>query len=356
MLLERLDLLNVRNIAAAQLRLCAGANLLVGPNGAGKTALLEAVYLLFCGRSFRSNRTEGLVRHGETGLSVAATCRDAQLGEVRLVHRRDRGRLELRRDAQVVRQTSAVAALLPIQLLLPDVAELVFGLPALRRQWLDWGAFHGQPAYAATHRRYLRALRHRNVLLREGELATLPQWTGQVAELGEEVAMARRAYFEEVTPMVAECLAALDPGVAVEAGYEPGWTTVSLADALAQGLERDIRTGTTNAGPHRGDVRIVAEGQAAAGILSRGQGKIVASALRLAQARHLMASERPSLFLIDDVGAELDATHSERFFSLLGEMGCQILATSARHEAPRAMSELRTRLFHVEHGQFHTDD
>ena len=194
------------------------------------------------------------------------------------------------------------------------------------------------------------------MLLREGELATLPQWTGQVAELGEEVATARRAYFKEVTPMVAECLATLDPGVAVEAGYEPGWSTGSLVDALGQGLERDIRTGTTNAGPHRGDVRIVAEGQAAAGILSRGQGKIVASALRLAQARHLMASERPSLFLIDDVGAELDATHSERFFSLLGEMGCQILATSARPEAARAMSELRTRLFHVEHGQFHTDD
>ena len=356
MQLERLDLLNVRNIAAAQLRLCAGVNLLVGPNGAGKTALLEAVHLLFCGRSFRSNRTEGLVRQGETGLSVAATCRDAQLGEVRLVHRRDRGRVELRRDAQVVRQASAMAALLPIQLLLPDVAELVFGLPAVRRQWLDWGAFHGQPAYAATHRRYLRALRHRNALLREGELATLPQWTEPVAELGEQVAAARRTYFEQVAPMVAECLATLDPGAVVTTSYEPGWPAGSLADALAQGLARDVRTGTTNAGPHRGDVRIAVEGQAAAGVLSRGQGKIVASALRLAQARHLMASEKPSLFLIDDVGAELDAAHSERFFGLLGEMACQILATSARPEAAGAMRELPTRLFHVEHGQFRAED
>ena len=356
MLLERLDLLNVRNIAAAQLRLHTGVNLFVGANGAGKTALLEAVHLLFCGRSFRSNRTESLVRHGETGLSVAAVCRDEQLGALRLAHRRDRGRVELRRDAQPVRQASAIAALLPIQPLLPDVAELVFGLPALRRQWLDWGAFHAQPAHAATLRRYLRALRHRNALLREGEMATLAQWTEQVAELGEQVAAARRAYFEQVAPTVKECLMALDAGVEVTASYEPGWPLGRLTDALAQGLERDVRTGTTNTGPHRADVRIAAQGQAAAGVLSRGQGKIVASALRLAQARHLMANEKPSLFLIDDVGAELDAAHSERFFGLLGEMACQILATSARPEAAGAMSELPTRLFHVEHGEFRTQD
>lgn len=352
MLLERLDLLNVRNIAAAELDLHPRANLFAGPNGAGKTALLEGVHLLFCGRSFRTNRAETMVRHGEDQLRVTAGCSDPRQGAVRLTHLRDRGRAELRRNSELVRRASTVAALLPVQALLPDLGDLVFGLPAARRRWLDWGAFHMAPAHVANLRSLSRALRHRNALLRSGELATLPQWTEQVAAFGEQVAAARQRYFGEIEEAVQVCLAALDPGVPVAAHYQSGWDEGSLAEALASSEERDIRTGTTNTGPQRADLRLVCEGQPAAVVLSRGQGKIVASALRLAQARELIDRNKPTLFLIDDVGAELDQVHSERFFGLLGDMACQILATSARPVAVDALGALPTRMFHVEHGQF----
>lgn len=350
MLLERLDVQNVRNIASAELTLDTGVNLLIGPNGAGKTAVLEAVHLLFCGRSFRTNRSESLVRRGEAHMSVAASCRDEGLGAVRLGHLRDRGRVELRRDGQLVRQASALAALLPIQLLLPDLGELVFGGPAGRRQWLDWGAFHGQPDHAGTLRAYLRALRHRNALLRRGELATLAPWSEQVAALGERVAAARCRYFEEAAPAVHRCLGVLNENVALTVRYDAGWEGGKLASALAASLERDVRTGATNAGPHRADLHLLSDGEPAAAVLSRGQGKVVASALRLGQAQNLMATSKPSLFLIDDVGAELDVDHSERFFGVLGEMACQILATSARLDSTHALRALPTRMFHVEHG------
>lgn len=356
MLLERLDVLNVRNIASAQLTLHTGVNLFVGANGAGKTALLEAVHLLFCGRSFRTSRSEGLVRRGEDRLSVAVRGRDEQLGAVRLGHLRDRGRVELRRNGQPVRQASALAALLPIQLLLPDLGELVFGAPASRRQWLDWGTFHSQHDHAETLRAYLRALRHRNALLRRGELATLAPWSEQVATLGERVALVRQQYFEQVASTVHRCLAALNKGIAVTVRYDAGWRGGALASALAASAERDARTGATSPGPHRADLHILSHGQPAAAVLSRGQGKIVASALRLAQAQHLMASAKPSLFLIDDVGAELDDDQSKRFFGVLGEMACQILATSVRLDSTRALQALPTRMFHVEHGRVQAGD
>ena len=352
MLLERLELLNVRNIGAAQLELHPRANLFVGPNGAGKTALLEAVHLLFCGRSFRTNRAETMVRQGEDELRVATACCDPQQGAVRLACLRGRGRAELRRNEAPVRRASTVAALLPVQALLPDLGDLVFGLPATRRRWLDWGAFHWEPAHAANLRSFSRALRHRNALLRSGELATLPQWTEQVATFGEQVAAARERYFGQIQAAVQACLSALDAGVAVVASYQSGWEDGSLAEALAGSEERDVRTGTTNAGPQRADLRLACQDQPAAVILSRGQGKIVASALRLAQARELIDRQKPTLFLIDDVGAELDQAHSERFFALLGDMACQILATSARPVAADALAALPTRMFHVEHGRF----
>lgn len=356
MLLERLDVLNVRNIASAQLTLHAGVNLFVGPNGAGKTALLEAVHLLFCGRSFRTSRSESLVRRGEDRLSVGASCRDDGLGAVRLGHLRDRGRVEQRRDGQPVRLASALAALLPIQLLLPDQADLVFGAPGSRRQWLDWGTFHSRHDHALTLRAYQRALRHRNVLLRRRDLATLGPWSEQVADLGERVDLARRRHFEDVSATVHRCVAGLNAEVGITVRYDAGWEGGALASALAANLERDTRTGATSVGPHRADLHIFSHGQPAAAVLSRGQGKIIASALRLAQAQHLMGSAKRSLFLIDDVGAELDDDHGRRLFGSLGEMACQILATSVRLESARALRALPTRVFHVEQGEVRAPD
>lgn len=352
MIVERLDVENVRNIESGHLEFDPGVNLLVGPNGAGKTAILEALHLIFRGRSFRTARTEGLVRHGQDRLAVGVGGRDVAQGLVRLSYVRHRGRVELARDGRTIRQSSVVAALQPIQLLLPDVADLVFGPPAERRQWLDWGAFHVKHDHANRLRDYLRALRHRNALLRGDDLQTLSAWTERVAELGEVVAQTRRDYFEEIETDVQGCLAAL--GLEVELGmdYLPGWKGTNLLETLGQQLERDVKSGMTNAGPHRADIIIKCGHDDAAQVLSRGQGKVVASALRLGQARYLAASGERSLFLIDDVGAELDRVHNERLAAVLDDLDCQIVATSAHPDAGEHLTGVRKgRWFHVKQGQ-----
>ena len=359
MIVERLDVQNVRNIEVAHLELGPGLNLLVGPNGAGKTALLEAAHLLIRGRSFRTGRTVGLLRHGQSRMIVGMGCRDPLTGTTRLSYGREgKGRAELRRDGAIVRQASEIAALLPIQLLLPDVSEIVFGGPAVRRQWLDWGTFHVKHDHAARLREYLRALRHRNALLRSGNLDTLPSWSDQVVDLGEAVAEARSDYFERLTPAVEAALKTLSAGLSVSLRYFPGWAEGSLAAKLRDEIEQDVRTGMTRSGPHRADVVLQCGAEPAASTLSRGQGKMVASALRLAQAQDLVTDGKRSLFLIDDIGAELDNDHSQRFYGLLDEMDCQIMATSA-HPGVREMlpfDSVAWRTFHVKHGAFEVAD
>ena len=356
MIVDRLEVRNVRNIESAHLDLDPGVNLLIGPNGAGKTALLEAVHLLIRGRSFRTNRAESVVRQGCEGMEVGAACQDRQMGVVRLSYVRDRGRVELRRDSQPVRQASLIAALLPIQLLLPNLGELVFGSPANRRQWLDWGAFHVKHEHAVSLRKYNRALRHRNALLRANDPQTLAVWTEQVVAYGEAVASDREAYFERVEPEIRTCLSSLGPDLRVSLTHERGWSGASLGEALHRDLARDGRTGNTHSGPHRGDMGIRCGAHPAALTLSRGQGKIVASALRLGQAKDLLVDGERSLFLIDDIGAELDAVHNERFYSLLDGLSCQVVATSAQ---PNAGDMLRLRpsgrLFHVKQGRVEQD-
>lgn len=352
MLVGRLEVANVRNLESVRLELDAGVNLLVGPNGAGKTAVLEALHLLVRGRSFRG-RAESVIRHGQAQLTVVAECEDAELGTVRLSHTRQRGGgAEVRRDGRLVRQSSAVAALLPLQLLLPDLPEVVFGAPALRRQWLDWGTFHVKHRHAGDLREYNRALRHRNALLRTGDLRTLAGWTAQVAEWGGAIATARADYFASVRTDVESCLAQICPDIELRFVYHSGWKGENLAETLADQHERDVRSGTTNSGPHRADVVLEVDGALAATVLSRGQGKALASALRLGQTANLLKDGKRSLFLIDDVGAELDRVHSERFYAALDKMDCQIVATSAQEEASEVlMAARRGRMFHVKQGR-----
>ena len=380
MIVERLRLANVRNIESASLELGRGVNLLVGANGAGKTAVLEAVHLLLRRRSFRTSRAREVIRRGAPHMGVSLEGVDSVQGDLRVSTVHDTsGKVELRRNGERVRQASAVAALLPVQLMLPDLPDLVFGGPAGRRQWLDWGAFHVKQSYADVQRDYSRALRQRNAALRAmagqgtGDSA-LEAWTDQVAELGERLSETRREYLAEVTAPVAECLQRLAPELEVTFRLQRGWSGENLASDLVAGLARDVKSGVTHVGPHRADVRVLFEGQTAASVLSRGQGKVLASALRIGQALDLGrrgdgpegdASDgvtdsvtratregRQTLFLVDDMGAELDEMHGERFFDLLSDIGCQILATTVRPDSwfP-GVAEGGATMFHVEQGR-----
>ena len=352
MIVEHVEVRCVRNVTAAALDLSPGLNLLVGPNGAGKTALLEALHLLVRGRSFRGSGVSLLIQHGEPALSVHLRGSDPLRGQVRLGVGRERSNdTELRLNGEVVRQASVVAGLLPIQLLLPDLAELVFGAPRERRQWLDWGVFHVKHDYVDTLRDYLRALRQRNAVLRTDDHGTLDVWTARMIELGEAVSEARRDYLETVCPTVLDCLDRLAPGLEVTLEYYPGFQGDSLAREVEESGPRDVKLGATQAGPHRADIRLGSSRGRAAGVLSRGQGKALASALRIGQAKALYDGQGArSLFLIDDVWAELDDAHSGRFFGLLDGMECQILATSTQAPDLAAFGPERSKVFHVEQG------
>jgi DNA replication and repair protein RecF len=359
LIIERVELSHVRNVKHAVLELSPGLNLLVGSNGAGKTAVLEALHILLRGRSFRTARISSVIEHEANGLSVRARCDDSARGHVRLgVTKTRNNQTELRVDGQSARQTSAVAGLLPVQLMLPDLAELVFGGPRGRRQWLDWGTFHVKPDYLGVLRDYGRVLRQRNSVLRSHDRETLKLWTSRLTVLGEAVTDSRRAYIASVRPAVYENLERLAPDLGLALDYYPGWSGNSLSEELGTSVARDVKLGTTQAGPHRADISLKCGDAAAANVLSRGQGKAAATALRIGQAQGLVnKGTKQSLFLIDDVWAERDDAHSKRFFDLLGEMGCQIVATSASE--PEALETLQlgvfqgrnTRLFHVKHGK-----
>lgn len=357
MRLKRLTIQNFRNLSDVDVSLSTGLNHFYGDNGAGKTALLEAIHLLFRGRSFRTQQLRDLVTSGADHLMVRAELED-EGGTSRMIGIKrglDRN-TELRLDGQNVQRISEVAVITPLQTLLPDVADLVFGGPSQRRSWLDWGMFHVKPDYLRILRDYLRVLKQRNAVLRGGGFTDdqMDPWNQEFVALACRVTELRLEYLASFQEHAAATVASLVPELDLTTEYSRGWPSdENLEKLLGERVHTEVKSGFTQWGPHRADIKFRSAGREAARVLSRGQGKLLATAMKVAQVSLLKAETgRASIFLIDDVGAELDQAHSQRFFRLLVELQSQVVSTSVQ-KADRShygfpASEIE--MFHVKQG------
>jgi DNA replication and repair protein RecF len=354
MILGELTLRDLRCIEQAELSLHPGRNLVWGGNGSGKTSLLEGIFLLGRGRSFRTRNSERLVRHGQGRLVVFGRTENSGPDAGGFVHavgvevdRREGTRARI--DAAAVESLADLSRVFPVQVIDPEIHKLIEEGGRRRRRWLDWAVFHVEPQFADWWVRYGRAVRQRNAALRVRGGGTKP-WDVEVAALGERISEARRGVVEQMQPYWREVVAGLACPVG-ELQYFRGWGAQhSLAEALEASRARDELRGLTHMGPHRADVLIRVGGRLAREVLSRGQQKLMAVALTLAQLRLLreVSGTTPTL-LLDDPSAELDAEHLGHFVRQIAPLGCQLVITSLHPETPAFGTP--DRVFHVEQGR-----
>ena len=324
-------------------------NLIFGANASGKTSILEAIAYLGRARSFRGAGVRELVRHGQEEFVVFGKA-DTGARRVSLGVRNGKQGLEVHTDGEKSSSAAPLAETLPLQVIDPDVHDLVAGGPEGRRRYLDWIAFHVVPGYLDGWRRFRRALKQRNAALREGGKGlALAGWDEGLAELGEEIDQARRRMIEIVAPTVEEFGEAL-LGSPVGIGYYPGWPAgKSLAEALQDSTDRDLQLASTQCGPHRADLRLQYDERQARKLVSRGQQKLLACALVLAATEVVQTHlEKPLLLLLDDPAAELDKDSVGRLMVAVETLGCQVVATTL--DAEQALFDAKPTLFHVEHG------
>ena len=327
-----------------------GYTLIWGPNASGKTSVLEALAYLGRGRSFRSSQTGHLIRHGEREFVLYGEVENS--GRVaRLGLRNGRGGLEVRVDGDREAGIAELAASFPVQVIDPAVHQLVSGGPDERRRFLDWMVFHVEPDYLGFWRRFRRILKQRNAALKEGRGgAGLSAWDAEFVALAERVDAARRRVFEAArATLVGQAEALLATSVDFE--YSGVWSDGrSLAEALEASRERDRQQGTTHCGPHRADLRLLYDQRQARRLVSRGQQKLLSSAMILAASEVAQrAIGRPLLLLLDDPAAELDQDAIERLMSRVDALSCQVIVTSLDRRT--VDFPLAPTVFHVEHGQ-----
>lgn len=350
-MLRKARIENFRCIEAVELELDPAGTGIVGPNASGKTSLLEALFFLANGRSFRTAVRDTLIGsresffriYGEVSSSTRLTPAGIEYSA---------GRSRIRVGGQDVPSVSEISALLPMQVIDPGIHRLVEEGSARRRRQFDWGVFHVEHGFLERWRRYNRALQQRNAALREGQdWKSISVWDHELSTAGEEVDELRAQYAATLAGYFRATSQSLLQWE-VTAEYRRGWNReLALIDALAASRERDRRLHTTTTGPHRADVVFRWEGGLARDRISRGQQKMLAAAFILAQTRlRAEHTDARTTLLLDDPAAELDVDNLGKLLAVVRATPAQLVVTSL---APAGLKGIEIgRLFHVEQGHF----
>lgn len=351
MSLDSLGIEGFRCIEKAELELHGRCNLISGQNASGKTSLLEAIFFLGRGRSFRTAKVEALIRNGADALQVTARVRSD--GSARpLGLRFGSAGMEARFSGRPVGGLAELATILPAQAIDPEVHRLIEGGPQERRRFLDWGVFHVEPSFVEHWRRYQRALRQRNAALRSGAApAVIRAWDPELIEAGERVAASRSRYVDALVPHVRTTAQRL-LGDSLEVSLSQGWSMErSLADSLDASWERDRERGLTHVGPHRADLGLRFGGAPARDRISRGQQKLAAATLLLGQLRcDAELGSSVAALLVDDPAAELDSDNLEKLLQEVVSLPSQLFITALDPSNPALQTLPEGHRFHVEHG------
>jgi len=351
----RIDLLRVRNLRcfeAVEFAPGPKINWLVGDNGAGKTTLLEAAYILSHGRSFRAGGRSAPCRHGAQDYLVYAESFHGEGTRHRLGLMRRNDRWAARLDGADLPTLAPLFEACPVVCFGPESSSLITGPADERRSFLDWGVFHVEHRSLEIWRRWRRALRQRNALLRtHADTTAFEPWEHDLEQLAGEIHRMRSSCLASLEPYVIEEAAALIPEFGpVRFDYRRGWDeSMPLADQLATMRDRDRERGFTQRGAHRADWSLDFERIARREHLSRGQAKAVALICVLALTRWLKnrTAEYP-LLCLDDLDSELDTARFTKVMEWLAGKPLQTWVASTSISAPsRWLSDACA--FHVEH-------
>lgn len=333
--LGRLQVTDFRCLQSAELHLDPHFTLIGGPNASGKTSLLEAIYVLGRGRSFRTRRLEHLIRQGSERFVV--------FGEVDTATRRvamgvegSRNGVRAQIDGDRPSSLAELALFLPVQIIDPEVHHLIEEGPSRRRRFLDWGVFHVEQSFVGHWQRYQQVLKQRNAALKARQpKAVVSVWDSDLVRSGDLLTAARTRYVASLgTPaaVIGQNLLAME----LSLSYRNGWAKdLTLAEALEQSWNHDQELGATQVGPHRAELAIRLDGAAVRDRISRGQQKLLAAALLIAQLKLFPEDSpvQPSL-LLDDPAAELDDQRLANLIRQVSSQSVQLIVTTLHGEFP----------------------
>ena len=409
-MIERLQISHLRNLTQVNLQ-SAACNVIIGANGSGKTSLLEAIFLLSRGKSFRHHQPKRYIQHHQKYATVHARLNDSS---TLAIQKQADATTVLRLNQTTVYNQSILTEQLPTLLIDPSTMDMLEQGSASRRQLLDWLVFHMKQGFHPQWVAYQRLLKQRNSLLKKSrhltqvQLAELKSWDKGLGNHAALIHHYRERIFTEWQPYFAESIAQLLPTYAeqLSLSYNAGYdTSVALEVQLNERLEQDLQLGYTRIGSHRADIHVHWRSseaaqtasddtknananantdlntklpilkEQAANVLSRGEKKLLITALRLSQLPLLLNDEKTTfaiekdgnsntvpnshtklratpVVLLDDITAELDDRAIDVLLSTLAQLPCQVFMTSLTEDILPLVHQYwsEPKMFHVKQG------
>jgi DNA replication and repair protein RecF len=348
----RLKTKQFRNLLDLDLEFSPQFNFFYGPNGSGKSSLLEAIHFLSLGRSFRSTVASRAIHYEADQFNLFSVVFGTSLVTIGLEKTRQ-GKTRIKID-QNINPLSELAKILPIQLLNPDSYALLNGGPKIRRQFIDWGVFHVEPLFFSNWQQFHQTLRQRNAALQRRALREeIKVWDFRLIELALEITRMREKHLQLLIPMITSSVAELANLEGLSVDFYQGWEKQNtLEKVLSHFFLRDLHLGYTQYGPHRADLLLKLHGNPVHEVLSRGEQKLLAYALQLAQGVLLKKeTDKACIYLFDDLFAELDFIKQRHLVSLLTRLGSQVFITVIDESLIRQLNDLDGKLFQVKNGE-----
>lgn len=365
MILNRLSILNYKNIREAQLELSPNMNCFIGNNGMGKTNVLDVVYFLSFCRSASTPIDSQVICHDEPFCMIEGEYDDGLLISCGM----KRGQKKhFKRNKKEYKRLSEHIGLIPLVVVSPADTMLIEGSSEERRRLMDMVISQYDRTYMELLSRYNNAHQQRNILLRQASDAMaggvesydpllMQLWEEQMAETGEQLYAKRQAFLDELTPVFQKYYEQISGGneqVGLE--YVSHCQRGPLLEVIQRDRMKDCAVGYSLHGVHRDDLVFTIGGHPMRREGSQGQNKTFVISLKLAQFDFLKrASQTTPLLLLDDIFDKLDGSRVEQIIRLVSSDAFgQIFITDTNREHLDQIlgaTALDYRIFHVEKGE-----
>lgn len=364
MYVKTLELKNFRNYEHLQMEFDPRINLITGRNAQGKTNLIEAVYLISMGRSFRPGRDSEMIRFGQNEAVVKAEAVKSFMDTRINICINRKSKKSIKKDGKQLHKTSELLNNIYIVAFTPEDLRIVKDEPEKRRAFVDKELAQIQPAYYLSLSRYKKVLQQRNSILKEENIcpSMLSLWDAQLVQYGAQLMQMRQIFIDQLSTFSSRIHDSITCGqesleiqYASNVSYEKDLDRQKeiLKEALEQSLDTDRRMRTTTRGPHKDDLRFLVNGVNARKFGSQGQQRTCALSLKLAELDFIkQETGEAAILLLDDVMSELDQSRRAFLTDSLKENQIFITMTEAEEDLIRAYGN--PTVFQVKDGYINT--
>ena len=326
---------HVRNHTKKSINLSPETTVITGKNGAGKTSLIEALYIALQGTSFRGSDND-VLQKDQTWYRVDVEMSDGSMRTVKFDSLKQAGRKQFSINDKISYRLSP-AQKYPVVLFEPEDLRLISGSPVRRRHFIDQFISQIDPQYHLSIRKYERALKQRNNLLKNHSATQdeLFVWNVALSEYGSYIITERVAFIERINNKITEAYQSISQTKDVISVHYSHTLVDNIQQKLLSELtknnEKDKTLGYTTSGPHRDDILVGFNNSQANAVASRGENRTVTLALKYLEADIIFStlSLRP-VIILDDVFSELDSIHQKNISS--GEYQVVITSTESKQD------------------------